>query len=70
MRVLSNFKTLRQENTSRKDYVNQLTADLCAYYGYNEYLMGVLVEVHSITKISDSSVREINPNIKPCFILL
>ena len=43
--MLSNFKTLRQEGASRKDYVKQLTMDLASYYGYNDYLIEVLVEV-------------------------
>ena len=48
VRILSNFKSLRQEGATRKDYVEQLTIDLGSYYGYNEYLIGVLVEVLSI----------------------
>lgn len=43
--MLSNFKALRQEGATRKDYVEQLKKDICSYYGYNEFLIGVLVEV-------------------------
>ncbi|MCL7025583.1 hypothetical protein MKW94_007139 [Papaver nudicaule] len=64
-RFLSKFKDLRQEEgqswkkskglstegPSRKDLVAQLQLDLCAYYGYNEFLMGVLVEMFPVTEL-------------------
>ena len=43
--MLSNFKDLKQEGATRKEYVEQLKMDLCSYYGYNDFLIGVLVEV-------------------------
>lgn len=43
--MLTNFKALRQEGATRKDYVEQLKKDIGSYYGYNEFLTGVLMEV-------------------------
>lgn len=34
-----------QKGRTRKEYIQQLKLDLASYYGYNEFLIGVLVEV-------------------------
>jgi len=38
IRVLEDFAKLAEEGRSRADYTAQLVKDICAYYGYSEYL--------------------------------
>ena len=38
IRVLDDFANLHQEGRSRAEYTAQLLKDICAYYGYSDYL--------------------------------
>jgi 25S rRNA (cytosine2870-C5)-methyltransferase len=45
LQILKNFKQRRDPELSRDDYMNQLTEDMCLYYGYSEYLMRKLLDL-------------------------
>ncbi|KAK1481295.1 NOL1/NOP2/sun family protein [Colletotrichum cuscutae] len=47
IRVLDDFAKLHEEGRSRTEYVNQLIKDICAYYGYSEYLAEKLFNLFS-----------------------
>ncbi|KAJ3102934.1 rRNA (cytosine-C5-)-methyltransferase nop2 [Phlyctochytrium bullatum] len=50
VRVLNNFKDLKEPDRSRSEYVAQLLKDLCVYYGYNEYLMEKLFHLFPVSE--------------------
>ncbi|KAF2004385.1 NOL1/NOP2/sun family putative RNA met [Amniculicola lignicola CBS 123094] len=45
IRVLDDFKTLGEEGRSRAEYRAQMLKDICAYYGYSEFLADKLLSL-------------------------
>ncbi|KAI1095098.1 cytosine-5--methyltransferase NCL1 [Rostrohypoxylon terebratum] len=45
IRVLDDFANLAQEGRNRSEYTSQLLKDVCAYYGYSEYLAEKLMNL-------------------------
>ncbi|KAI1388376.1 NOL1/NOP2/sun family putative RNA met [Hypoxylon trugodes] len=45
IRVLDDFANLAEEGRSRAEYTSQLLKDICAYYGYSEYLAEKLMNL-------------------------
>ena len=50
VRVLDDFKRLREPGRSRQDYVQQLKRDICAYYGYNQFMVDVLMDLFTVAE--------------------
>lgn len=49
--VLSDFNKYRLANRSRQDYLDLLRKDLCTYYSYNDFLMGILMQIFPINEL-------------------
>ena len=45
IKVLTNFKSLRDPNKSRADYMEELKNDLCASYDYNKDLIELILDL-------------------------
>ncbi|RVX14730.1 putative 28S rRNA (cytosine(4447)-C(5))-methyltransferase [Vitis vinifera] len=50
---LPNLQRRIKKGAQRKDYVEQLRVDLGSYYGYNEFLIGVLVEMFPVIELME-----------------
>ncbi|RKP09852.1 NOL1/NOP2/sun family-domain-containing protein [Thamnocephalis sphaerospora] len=50
-RVLANFAQMREEGRSRADYVQLFVQDLCAYYGYSEFLMEKFFNLFQVSEL-------------------
>jgi 25S rRNA (cytosine2870-C5)-methyltransferase len=66
MFVLSNFRENRQPDRSRKDYMDQLIADLCLYYGYNSDVMEKFIDLFSPPELLE--LLEANEKQRPVTI--
>jgi 25S rRNA (cytosine2870-C5)-methyltransferase len=56
VRVLGDFKSLREPGVKRKEYIARLVNDIAAYYSYNNYLARKFLEMFSIAEVRDFSL--------------
>lgn len=66
IRVLEDFAKLAEEGRSRAEYTSQLLKDICAYYGYSEYLAEKLYHLFSPSEAFD--FFEANESARPMVI--
>lgn len=66
VRVLEDFSNLAEEGRSRAEYTAQLIKDICAYYGYSEYLAEKLYDLFSPSEAFD--FFEANESARPMVI--
>lgn len=50
--ILGNFKRLATDGRSRSEYMEQLTMDICSYYGYNQFLAERLLQLFPPAEVS------------------
>lgn len=66
IRVLEDFANLAEEGRSRTEYTGQLLKDICAYYGYSEYLAEKLFHLFRPSEAFD--FFEANESARPMVI--
>jgi len=64
--TLKNFAKHRNPQYSRVEYLAVLKADLCAYYSYNDYLMGMFMDLLPLDEICE--FLEANEKPRPTVI--
>jgi 25S rRNA (cytosine2870-C5)-methyltransferase len=52
VRVLEDFKNLRENGVKRKEYIDRLVDDIVKYYSYNSYLARKFLEMFSVAEVS------------------
>ena len=50
VRVLDDFKRLREPGRSRQEYIDQLKRDICTYYGYNDFMVEALLDLFTVAE--------------------
>ncbi|TPX42706.1 hypothetical protein SeLEV6574_g05457 [Synchytrium endobioticum] len=50
VKILSNWKELRDPKRGRSEYIQQLLHDLAAYYGYNDYMLDKLFHLFPVSE--------------------
>jgi ribosomal RNA methyltransferase Nop2 len=66
VKVLSNFKELRDQDKSRQDYLESLKNDICQAYDYNRSLVDLLLDLFPPSECLD--FIEANENQRPLTI--
>ncbi|KAK0734468.1 NOL1/NOP2/sun family-domain-containing protein [Lasiosphaeria miniovina] len=66
IRVLEDFSNLAEEGQSRAEYTSQLLNDVCAYYGYNEFLAEKLMNLFPVREAF--AFFEANESARPVVI--
>ncbi|XP_022090441.1 25S rRNA (cytosine-C(5))-methyltransferase nop2-like [Acanthaster planci] len=51
MEVLGDFRTRREPDRSRAEYISILRQDLMTYYSYNEYLLDKIMDIFPMTEL-------------------
>lgn len=66
IKVLSNFKELRQDDKSRHEYLDEVMEDVCSAYDYNKSLVEVIFNLFAPSEALE--FIEANENARPMTI--
>jgi ribosomal RNA methyltransferase Nop2 len=66
IRILSNFKELRQGDKSRHEYLEEIQADVCNAYDYNSSLVDMIFNLFAPSEALE--FIEANENARPLTI--
>lgn len=66
VKILSNFKELRDQTKSRNEYMEELVNDICSAYDYNKDLVELLLDLFAPSEALD--FIEANENQRPLTI--